>query len=227
MIQTYTILVVDDNPSIVDIFVNMLQQGGYMTLTASSGEKALQILEKNRPDMILLDIMMEPLDGWQTLERIKAGPPSVASIPVLMLTAKQLTIGEAERFGLSIEDYINKPITRRALYDSIERFFRRRDRMETKMQIAGESGADPEMIREYRTLCRTTDVQRRLIRILEQVANTGDVSIEQHAEIYSAVKAMKETVMGKTERLNEIRKQFENLGISPDEGENQQIAKDF
>ena len=93
----YTILVVDDNPSIVDIFVNMLQQGGYMTLTATSGEKALQILEKNRPDIILLDIMMEPLDGWQTLERIKAGPPSISSIPVMMITAKQLTIEEAVR----------------------------------------------------------------------------------------------------------------------------------
>lgn len=217
----YTILVVDDNPSIVDIFVNMLQQGGYQTLTATSGEQALQILEKTRPDMILLDIMMEPLDGWQTLERIKAGPPSISSIPVMMLTAKQLTIGEAEKFGLSIEDYINKPITRRALYDAIERFFKRRDRMETKMQIAGESGADPDTIREYRTLCRTTDVQRRLIRILEQVASTGDISIEQHAEIFAAIKAMKETISNKTERLNEIRALFASMGISPDEGEQQ------
>ncbi|HTY14254.1 MAG TPA: response regulator [Methanoregulaceae archaeon] len=215
----YTILVVDDNPSIVDIFVNMLQQGGYRTLTATSGEKALEILGQNRPDMILLDIMMEPLDGWQTLERIKAGPPSISSIPVMMLTAKQLTIDEAEKFGLSIEDYINKPITRRALYDAIERFFRRRDRMETKMQIAGESGADPETIREYRTLCRTTDVQKRLMRILEQVASSGDISIEQHAEIYAAIKAMRETISDKTERLNEIRALFESLGISPDDGE--------
>ena len=214
----YTILVVDDNPSIVDIFVNMLEQGGYMTLSATSGERALQILEKSRPDMILLDIMMEPLDGWQTLEQIKSGPPSVSSIPVMMLTAKQLTISEAEKFGLSIEDYINKPITRRALYDAIERFFLRRDRMETKMQIAGESGADPEVIREYRTLCRTTDVQQRLIRILEQVANTGDVSIEKHAEIYDAIRAMKDTITDKTERLGEIRRQFESLGITPDEG---------
>ena len=213
----YTILIVDDNPSIVDIFVNMLQQGGYATLTATSGEQALQILQNTRPDMILLDIMMEPLDGWQTLERIKAGPSPISSIPVLMLTAKQLTIEEAEKFGLSIEDYINKPITRRALYDAIERFFSRRDRMETKMQIAGESGANPEILQEYRTLCRATDVQKRLIRILEQVANTGDISIEQHAEIFAAIKAMKETVTGKTERLNEIRALFETLGIFPDD----------
>jgi hypothetical protein len=96
--------------------------------------------------------------------------------------------------------------------------------METKMQIAGESGADPETIREYRTLCRTTDVQKRLIRILEQVASTGDISIEQHAEIYAAIRAMKETVTDKTERLNEIRKKFQDLGISPDNGENLRVT---
>jgi two-component system, OmpR family, response regulator len=211
----YTILVVDDNPSIVDIFVNMLEQGGYRTLAATSGEEALQLLQSTRPDMILLDIMMEPLDGWETLERIKAGPPVIASIPVMMLTAKQLTIEEAEKFGLSIEDYINKPITRRALYDAIERFFSRRDRMETKMQIVGESGADPELIREYRALCRSTDVQQRLVRILEQVAATGEISLEKHSEIYNAIRAMQETVTLKNERLDEIRKQFGGLGISP------------
>jgi two-component system OmpR family response regulator len=213
----YTILVVDDNPSIVEIFVNMLVQGGYQALSARSGEDALKLLESVRPDMILLDIIMEPMDGWQVLEKIKSGPPSLASIPVMMLTAKPLTVFEAEKFGLSIEDYMNKPITRRALYSAIERFFNRRDRLETKMQMAGESGADPEIIREYSNLCRTTNVQQQLIRILEQVASAGDVSDDRHTELLSAIRAMQETVRIKNERIMEIRMKFESLGISPDE----------
>jgi len=214
----YTILVVDDNPAIVDIFMNMLEQGGYSTMSATSGPEALKILESTRPDMILLDIMMEPMNGWETLGNIKSGSPSVASIPVMMLTAKHLTVEEAEEYGLSIEDYINKPITRRALYGAIEAFFHRRDRMETRMQIAGESGADPEIIKEYRNLCRTTDVQQRLIRILEQVVAGSEVSDERHNEILSAIRAMNETVMTKNKRLEEIREEFSGLELSSGEG---------
>lgn len=213
----YTILVVDDNPSIVDIFVSMLEQGGYHVLSATSGEGALEILANSRPDMILLDILMEPMDGWQTLEQIKAGPPSMASIPVMMLTAKPLSPDEAQKFGLSIEDYINKPITRRALYDAIDRFFQRRDRMETHMQIAGEGGATPEILNEFRTLCRATDVQKRLLRILEHVAVSENLPPGKYDEITSAVKEMRETLTEKNERLEEIRRQFSELGITPDD----------
>lgn len=213
----YTILVVDDNPSIVEIFVSMLEQGGYHVLSATSGEGALEILANSRPDMILLDILMEPMDGWQTLEQIKAGPPSMASIPVMMLTAKPLSPDEAQKFGLSIEDYINKPITRRALYDAIDRFFQRRDRMETHMQIAGEGGATPEILNEFRTLCRATDVQKRLLRILEHVAVSENLPPGKYDEITSAVKEMRETLTEKNERLEEIRRQFSELGITPDD----------
>ncbi|MEI6293489.1 MAG: response regulator [Methanomicrobiales archaeon] len=215
----YTILVVDDNPSIVDIFVSMLEQGGYHVLSATSGEGALEILANSRPDMILLDILMEPMDGWQTLEQIKVGPPSMASIPVMMLTAKPLSPDEAQKFGLSIEDYINKPITRRALYDAIDRFFQRRDRMETHMQIAGESGATPEILNEFRTLCRATDVQKRLLRILEHVAVSENLPPGKYDEITSAVREMRETLTEKNERLEEIRRQFSELGITPDDAQ--------
>lgn len=212
----YTVLVVDDNPSIVDIFVNMLEQGGYLVLSATSGEGALEILNNSRPDLILLDILMEPMDGWQTLEQIKAGPPQISSIPVIMLTAKPLSPDEAQKFGLSIEDYINKPITRRALYGAIDRFFQRRDRMETHMQVAGEGGATPETLKEYRTLCRTTDVQRRLLQILEHVATSENPGPGKYEEITSAVRDMKEALAGKNERLEEIRREFLALGIIPE-----------
>ena len=67
----YTILVVDDSPFIVDVFVTMLERGGYLTVAAYGGEECIEILKTVTPDLILLDIMMEPIDGWETLERIK------------------------------------------------------------------------------------------------------------------------------------------------------------
>lgn len=213
----YTILVVDDNPSIVDIFVNMLEQGGYNVLSATSGEGAMEVLKKSRPDMILLDVLMEPMDGWETLERIKAGSPMIASIPVMMLTAKPLDPDEAQKFGLSIEDYINKPITRRALYNAIDQFFQRRDRMETHMQLAGESGVDPETLKEYRKLCRATDVQRRLLRILEHMAQRENLEMSKFEDITAAIREMKDNFTKENNRLEEIRRHFTVLGIRPEE----------
>jgi len=70
----YTILIVDDSPMIVDVFATMLQRGGYKPITSLSGEECLEVLKTTPPDLILLDIMMEPMDGWETLEKIKSQP---------------------------------------------------------------------------------------------------------------------------------------------------------
>jgi CheY-like chemotaxis protein len=85
-----TILVVDDNPSLVDVLLEMLHQGKYRAFGVYSGEECLKILKDVKPDLILLDIMMEPMDGWETLVKIK-GEITTAQIPVLMLTAKEVT----------------------------------------------------------------------------------------------------------------------------------------
>jgi Response regulator containing CheY-like receiver, AAA-type ATPase, and DNA-binding domains len=69
--MTAKILVIDDNPGIVEVFVTMLKRGGYTTYSAGSGAEGLDILLDLTPDLILLDIMMEPMDGWETLENIK------------------------------------------------------------------------------------------------------------------------------------------------------------
>ena len=126
----YTILVVDDSPFIVDVFVTMLERGGYRTVAAYGGEECLEILKTVTPDLILLDIMMEPVDGWETLERIKENPET-KEIPVLMLTAKQLTPAEAQEYGIYIEDYVLKPITHRELT------------MQSSMCSTGDSRSSP------------------------------------------------------------------------------------
>lgn len=87
----------------------------------------------------------------ETLERIKENPET-KEIPVLMLTAKQLTPAEAQEYGIYIEDYVLKPITHREVYDAIEHVLNRRQSIKSDMDMAKQSGFDAEIITEYARL---------------------------------------------------------------------------
>ena len=200
----YTILVVDDSPFIVDVFVTMLERGGYRTVAAYGGDECLEILKTVTPDLILLDIMMEPMDGWETLERIKEDP-ATKEIPVLMLTAKQLTPAEAQEYGIYIEDYVLKPITHRELYDAIEHVLNRRQSIKSDMDLAKQSGFDAEIITEYARLSKSIDVNRRLMKILETTYNFNDSKVRVSDEISRAIKSMEMNIKFQENRLQQIK----------------------
>ena len=200
----YTILVVDDSPFIVDVFVTMLERGGYRTIAAYGGEECLDILKTVTPDLILLDIMMEPMDGWETLEKIK-GNLETREIPVLMLTAKQLTPTEAQEFGIYIEDYVLKPITHRELYDAIEHVLTRRNNINTDVELAKRAGFDQQVITEYARLSKSIDVNKRLMKILETTYNIHDSKAKVAEDISRAIKSMAANIKFQEERLQQIR----------------------
>lgn len=200
----YTILVVDDSPFIVDVFVTMLERGGYRTVAAYGGEECLEILKTVIPDLILLDIMMEPMDGWETLEHIKETAPT-KEIPVLMLTAKQLTPAEAQEYGIYIEDYVLKPITHRELYDAIEHVLNRRQGIKSDVDIARQSGFDDQVVSEYARLSKGIDVNKRLLKILESTYNINDVKMRVSDEISRAIKSMESNIKFQESRLQQIK----------------------
>lgn len=200
----YTIMVVDDSPFIVDVFVTMLERGGYRTVAAYGGEECLEILKTVTPDLILLDIMMEPMDGWETLERIKENL-STKEIPVLMLTAKQLTPVEAQEYGIYIEDYVLKPITHRELYDAIEHVLNRRQAIKSDVDIARQSGFDAQVISEYERLSKSIDVNKRLLKILETTYNINDVKMRVSEDISRAIKSMETNIKFQEGRLQQIK----------------------
>ena len=200
----YTILVVDDSPFIVDVFVTMLERGGYRTVAAYGGEECLEILKTVTPDLILLDIMMEPMDGWETLEQVKENP-STKEIPVLMLTAKQLSPTEAQEYGIYIEDYVLKPITHRELYDAIEHVLNRRQAIKSDVDIAHQSGFDDQIISEYARLSKSIDINKRLLKILETTYNINDVKLRVSDEISRAIKSMETNIKFQESRLQQIK----------------------
>jgi len=205
----YTIMVIDDSPFIVDIFVTMLQRGGYQTVAAYGGQEALDLLQTVKPDLILLDIMMEPMDGWETLMRIKNNH-KLKDIPVMMLTAKQLTPNEAQEFGIYIEDYIMKPITHRELYDAIEAQLNRRRMIEQDLRMAREAGADEADIQNYQRLYRSIDINRRLLKILENTYRTSETGETKDEDVFMAIRNMAMNVRFQEEQLDTLRKKFMN-----------------
>lgn len=198
----HTILIVDDSPFIIDIFSAMLGKGGYRTIFAPGGRECLDILQEGiRPDLVLLDIMMEPPDGWETLVRIKADPRT-AAIPVMMITAKDLTPGEAEEYGSWIEDFLQKPITHRELLGAIGDFFARTSQIEEELRDAAAAGLPEQTRTEYRDLSRRAFGSRRLIFLLE---HADPASRRKGREPSRTVTRMREELDRDERRLAEIR----------------------
>ena len=106
-----TILIVDDEKTIVDMLVYNLQKEGYNTLEAGDGETAVNIALEQKPDLVLLDIMLPKMDGLAVCKRIR----QYLNVPILMLSAKDEEIDKILGLELGADDYITKPFSVREL----------------------------------------------------------------------------------------------------------------
>ena len=112
------ILVVDDEIYIVHILDFSLGMEGYEVITALDGEQALEKLRTEKPDLIVLDIMMPKLDGYEVCKSVKANPET-AHIPVILLSAKGRNVDQKMGFDVGSDDYITKPFSPRKLVERI------------------------------------------------------------------------------------------------------------
>lgn len=103
-----TILVIDDQPGNLKVLFSFLKNHGFQVRIANSGEKALHIVEANLPDLILLDVMMPGIDGFETCRQIRAND-KVADIPVIFMTALDSVEDKVIGFEAGGLDYITKP----------------------------------------------------------------------------------------------------------------------
>ena len=111
-----TILIVDDEKPIVDILVHNLQKEGYETLEAGDGVSAVEIALSEKPDLIILDIMLPKMDGLAACKRIRHS----LNVPILMLTAKDEEIDKILGLELGADDYVTKPFSVRELMARIK-----------------------------------------------------------------------------------------------------------
>lgn len=119
------ILMIDDEQDFCQLVKQNLEMMGiYEVIIASKGKKGIKQALKNKPDVILLDIMMPGIDGLETLKRLKANQKTM-SIPVIMLTAKGDEESKDEAVVSYCEDYVVKPVEAKVLKSKIEKFLAR------------------------------------------------------------------------------------------------------
>lgn len=119
------ILVVDDEPAQIRLADQVLTHHGYEVLKASSGQEALRILFEQKPDLVLLDVVMPGIDGWQTCSRIR----DVTDIPIIMLTGKRNTEDDVVRgLDYGADEYLCKPLGNRELVARVRAALRRAER---------------------------------------------------------------------------------------------------
>ena len=118
-----TILLVDDEEDILKVIGKRLESEGYAVLTAPGGEPALKILEKEIPDLIILDIMMPDINGIEVCHRIKK-MKHLANVPVVFFTAKDSVEDKIQGYKQGVYDYITKPIEHRELSARIDSVLR-------------------------------------------------------------------------------------------------------
>ena len=128
--MTHSILAVDDDPKILKILQHTLTKEGFKVSTASCGEEALQIARQTFPDLVLLDIMMPGMDGFETFQRLKA----IREVPVIILTARTDEIDKVVGFRMGVDDYQTKPFSPTELALRVKAVLRRSGEQKVKSE---------------------------------------------------------------------------------------------
>jgi two-component system response regulator VicR len=114
------ILCIEDEPEMIDLIRLILSRRGFVVRGANSGEEGLKFLKEERPDLILLDLMMPDMDGWEVYQRVKADE-ATKTIPVIVVTAKAQSIDKVLGLHIAkVEDYIAKPFSPQELLNSVD-----------------------------------------------------------------------------------------------------------
>jgi len=132
-----SILVVDDNTANIDVMLTFLEMEGYDISIATSGEMALYVARHDHPELILLDVMMPNMDGYETCRELK-GDPATAAIPIIFVTAKKETADIVQGFHAGGVDYISKPYRQEEVVSRVQTHLQLRRLMENQERLIGE-----------------------------------------------------------------------------------------
>jgi len=195
------VMVVDDMPDIVDVVSRMLESSNYEVMKAYSGEECLEKIREEKPDLILLDIMMKPMDGWQVLNSLKLDK-DLSTIPVSMLTVVLLTPEIiADKPIDDIENYILKPFSKDGLISDVEDIFKEEEEISSIVYLLEEDD-NSSLAEEYESLAKAVNRHRKLMNVLLESTKTEFVEGES---VKNVLKSQERMIELSERRMEEIR----------------------
>ena len=140
------VLVVDDEPRIVEIVRAYLEREGFRVLTARDGASALEIARRERPDLIVLDLMLPGLSGWDVCRALRGGAGEGGGPPIIMLTARDEAEDRIVGLELGADDYVTKPFNPRELAARVKAVLRRAraEPPRSRALTVGDLAVDPD-----------------------------------------------------------------------------------
>jgi DNA-binding response OmpR family regulator len=156
-------LLVDDDPAIRDLFSLFITRVGHTPCTAANGRECIGLLGSMKPDVIMLDIMMQPMDGWDTLTAIR-NSPATKDLPVTMFSGKPPAPAELQQYGSWMDDYLMKPLEFRNLPAILGEIVERSSQVQEEIRILKRDEPDPARAEEYGALRRSTYLYRKYAR---------------------------------------------------------------
>jgi DNA-binding response OmpR family regulator len=175
MAEQRRVVVADDEPDLLYAIKLYLEDEGYTVFTAVNGDEALDLLKERIPDVVVLDVMMPELDGFETLKQLR----ETSSVPVIMLTAKGEESDKIRGLGLGADDYVTKPFSQRELLSRIQAVIRRaempRSLPKTQIKIDEHLTVDFARGEVYRDNQKVTLTPTEYRLLFHLVSNPGRV----------------------------------------------------
>jgi len=175
-----TIMIIDDNPEHLDYLCNLLGQFGFDIQAAHNGLKAFEFLEEALPDIILLDVLMPDMDGFEVCRRLKASPET-KEIPVILMTDLSENVNKVTGIELGAADYITKPFDKEEVLTRIKNHFVMRQLQiqlrQTRQSLKDTAGVkNLELEKSYEHLKQELAEQKRMEKILKQAQKMEAIS---------------------------------------------------
>ena len=210
----FKIVVVEDEPDILDLVTYNLKREGYEVESTEDGAKALHLITKSSPDLVILDLMLPGVDGLEICRRMKENP-TIKDIPIIMMTAKSEESDIVLGLGLGADDYVAKPFRPKELIARVKAVLRRSDKQSadnatTKSIAFGAVVIHPELyqlsingeavsltLSEFRILCALASEPNRVLsreQLLRKSLGDQVVVVDRNIDVHirSIRKALKE-----------------------------------
>lgn len=181
------ILVVDDDPTLLRFLQDFLREEKYSVIAAANGNEALRQAYREHPDLVVVDVMMPGMDGWEVTARLR----ELSDVPIILLTAKSSEADKLRGFGLGVDDYLTKPFSFAELNARIQAVLNRarhKPLSERNILQIGDLEVDLDR-REVRRAGQTltlTPTEFRLLEVLARNAGKAVAETELVREVWGA-----------------------------------------